>query len=60
MFIAIRAFALNLIVAAVLTLVLRALKVPEGQDKTRPSDYGADETDPKVTEIERTRRFVEP
>ena len=59
-YIAITAFALNLIVAAVLTLVLRALKVPEGQDKTRPSDYGADETDPKVTEIERTHRFVEP
>ena len=59
-YIAITAFALNLIVAAVLTLVLRALKVPEGQDKTRPSDYGADETDPKVAEIERTHRFVEP
>ncbi|WP_416417297.1 monocarboxylate uptake permease MctP [Paenarthrobacter aromaticivorans] len=59
-YIAITAFALNLIVAAVLTLVLRALKVPQGQDKTRPSDYGADETDPKVTEIERTHRFVEP
>jgi SSS family solute:Na+ symporter len=59
-YIAVTAFALNLIVAAVLTLVLRALKVPEGQDKTRPSDYGADETDPKVTQIERTHRFVEP
>ncbi len=59
-YIAITAFALNLIVAAVLTLVLRALKVPAGQDKTRPSDYGADETDPKVAEIERTHRFAEP
>lgn len=59
-YIAVTAFALNLIIAAVLTLVLRALKVPAGQDKTRPSDYGADETDPKVAEIERTHRFAEP
>ena len=59
-YIAVTAFALNLIVAVVLTLVMRALKVPQGEDKTRPSDYGADETDPKVAEIERTRRFVEP
>jgi SSS family solute:Na+ symporter len=59
-YIAVSAFALNLIVAVVLTLVLRALKVPQGVDKTRRSDYGADETDPKVAEIERTQRFVEP
>ncbi|MFE4544022.1 monocarboxylate uptake permease MctP [Arthrobacter sp. NPDC056727] len=59
-YIAVSAFVLNMIVAVVLTLVLRALKVPEGEDTTRPSDYGADETDPKVVEIERTQRFVEP
>lgn len=59
-YIAVSAFALNMIVAVVLTLVLRALKVPQGEDTTRPSDYGADETDPKVVEIERTQRFVEP
>jgi SSS family solute:Na+ symporter len=59
-YIAVSAFVLNLVVAVVLTLVLRALKVPQGEDKTRPSDYGADETDPKVVEIERTQRFVEP
>ncbi|MDP9695980.1 UNVERIFIED_ORG: SSS family solute:Na+ symporter [Arthrobacter globiformis] len=59
-YIAVSAFVLNLLVAVVLTLVLRALKVPRGEDKTRPSDYGADETDPKVAEIERTQRFVEP
>jgi SSS family solute:Na+ symporter len=59
-YIAVSAFVLNLVVAVVLTLVLRALKVPQGQDKTRRSDYGADETDPKVVEIERTQRFVEP
>ena len=59
-YIAVSAFVLNMIVAVVLTLVLRALKVPQGADTTRPSDYGADETDPKVVEIERTQRFVEP
>jgi SSS family solute:Na+ symporter len=59
-YIAVSAFVLNLVVAVVLTLVLRALKVPQGEDKTRRSDYGADETDPKVVEIERTQRFVEP
>ncbi|WP_395403879.1 monocarboxylate uptake permease MctP [Arthrobacter sp. UC242_113] len=59
-YIAVSAFVLNLLVAGVLTLVLRALKVPQGEDKTRRSDYGADETDPKVAEIERTQRFVEP
>ena len=59
-YIAVSAFVLNLVVAVVLTLVLRALKVPQGQDRTRRSDYGADETDPKVVEIERTQRFVEP
>jgi SSS family solute:Na+ symporter len=59
-YIAVSAFVLNLVVAVVLTLVLRALKVPQGLDRTRRSDYGADETDPKVVEIERTQRFVEP
>jgi hypothetical protein len=59
-YIAVSAFVLNLVVAVVLTLVLRALKVPQGEDKTRRSDCGADETDPKVVEIERTQRFVEP
>jgi SSS family solute:Na+ symporter len=59
-YIAVSAFVLNLLVAVVLTLVLRAFKVPQGEDKTRRSDYGADETDPKVAEIERTQRFVEP
>ncbi|KHL03495.1 monocarboxylate uptake permease MctP [Sinomonas humi] len=60
-YIAISAFVLNLIVAIVLTLVLRAFKVPQGADMTRPSDYGADETDPRVLEIEeRQHGFVEP
>lgn len=53
-YIAVSAFVLNLVVAVVLTLVFRAFKVPQGVDKTRSSDYGADETDPKVKQIEAT------
>ncbi len=50
-YIAITAFVLNALVALVLTLVLRALKVPEGRDSTKASDYGANEDDPEVTEF---------
>ncbi|HKU29404.1 MAG TPA: sodium:solute symporter [Arthrobacter sp.] len=57
-YIAVAAFALNLIVAAVLTLVFRAMKLPEGKDITRKSDYGADEDDPKVAELEREYPFT--
>ncbi|GGI00294.1 monocarboxylate uptake permease MctP [Arthrobacter liuii] len=59
-YIAVSAFALNLVVAAVLTLVLRALKVRTGEDLTRPTDYAADETDPKVVQIEKTQHFTQP
>lgn len=41
-YIAMLAFALNLLVAVVLTVGLRAAKVPEGTDRTQPSDYVAD------------------
>ncbi|GAB3270892.1 sodium:solute symporter family protein [Sinomonas notoginsengisoli] len=59
-YIAVSAFALNLIVAVVLTLVFRAFKVPQGIDKTRSSDYAADETDPKVRQIEATAGPTSP
>ncbi|MBL0705929.1 sodium:solute symporter [Sinomonas sp. JC656] len=59
-YIAVSAFVLNLVVAAVLTLVFRALKVPQGIDSTRHSDYGADETDPKVKQIEATAGPTSP
>jgi SSS family solute:Na+ symporter len=59
-YIAVSAFVLNLVVAAVLTLVFRALKVPQGIDSTRHSDYGADETDPKVRQIEATAGPTSP
>jgi SSS family solute:Na+ symporter len=47
-YIALTAFVLNVLVAVVLTLVLNALKVPNGRDETTPFDYQADEGDPRV------------
>jgi SSS family solute:Na+ symporter len=47
-YIALTAFVINVIVAAVLTAVLRALKAPEGDDVTLPEDYRADQGDPRV------------
>ncbi|MDU0314739.1 sodium:solute symporter [Phycicoccus sp. M110.8] len=47
-YIAMTAFAFNLIVAAVLTLVLNALKVDRGHDETIKGDYFADAGDPRV------------
>ncbi len=51
-YIAVTAFAINAIVAIVLTFVFRALKVKDGTDITNPSDYGADENDPKVADLQ--------
>ena len=51
-YIGVTAFLLNLLVAVVLTLVFRALHLPDGRDITRISDYGADEHDPKVEALE--------
>lgn len=48
---AITALVLNLIVAGVATVVLRAAKVSAGTDQTTPSDYVADADDPKVEAI---------
>lgn len=50
-YIALTAFALNLIVVVVLTLVLRALKVPAGVDSTHSTDYVADQGDPGVKDL---------
>jgi SSS family solute:Na+ symporter len=47
-YIAMLAFGLNLLVAVVLTVVLRAMKVAEGVDQTRPQDFHADIGDPGV------------
>ena len=47
-YIALTAFSINIIVAAVLTVVLNALKVSNGRDRTEPADYFADKDDPRV------------
>jgi solute:Na+ symporter, SSS family len=50
-YIALTSFVINLVVVIVLTLVLRALKVPEGVDSTHPTDYLADVGDPGVKDL---------
>ncbi|MEU3841845.1 monocarboxylate uptake permease MctP [Streptomyces sp. NPDC028635] len=47
-YIGLTAFVLNVLVTVVLTLVLKAVKAPEGVDETRPEDYTADAGDPGV------------
>ena len=47
-YIAVSAFVINVVVSVVLTLIFRAVKVPDGRDATTASDYGADEHDPRV------------
>ncbi|MDF8265081.1 monocarboxylate uptake permease MctP [Luteipulveratus flavus] len=47
-YIALTAFVLNVLIAVVLTLVLRAAKVPEGVDETAKADYFVDSDDPRV------------
>jgi len=47
-YIAMTAFALNLIVTVVITAILNGLKVPNGRDATSPGDYFADAGDPRV------------
>ncbi|MFJ1794086.1 monocarboxylate uptake permease MctP [Kitasatospora griseola] len=47
-YIGLTGFVLNLLVAVVLTLVLRALKAPEGADETAKADYSAEAGDEAV------------
>jgi SSS family solute:Na+ symporter len=42
------AVAVNLLIAVIVTLVLRAMKTPDGFDGTEPDDYFADEGDPRL------------
>jgi SSS family solute:Na+ symporter len=44
----------NLLVAALVTLVLRAMKTPEGVDGTEPDDYYADEGDARLEKARTT------
>ena len=50
-YIAITAFILNVAVAVVLTVVLRALNVSPGRDATEPGDYYSDAGDAGVTDL---------
>src|SRR6476620_11822561 len=47
-YVALTAFAINLIVAAILTFVFNAMKVSAGVDETIKGDFFADEGDPRV------------
>ncbi|MEV4175959.1 monocarboxylate uptake permease MctP [Nonomuraea sp. NPDC049709] len=48
------ALGVNLIVAAVGTLIFRAAKVADGKDATARNDYFADEGDPEVKDLDLT------
>ncbi|MFC6936592.1 hypothetical protein ACFQHO_44245 [Actinomadura yumaensis] len=48
------ALAVNIAVAVVATVALKLGKVADGPDATREADYLADETDPKIKELELT------
>ncbi|MGL5911766.1 MAG: sodium:solute symporter family protein, partial [Phycicoccus sp.] len=50
-YIAVTAFVLNLLVAVLGTLLLRAVKAPEGRDETIRGDYFADAGDPRVEKL---------
>jgi hypothetical protein len=49
--IALTAFAINLVVAVVLTFVLRLAKAPDGHDEPIRGDHFADAGDPRVQEL---------
>jgi SSS family solute:Na+ symporter len=50
-YIGLTAFVINVLVAVVLTLALRALNVVEGKDRTHPTDYRSDAGDPGVKDL---------
>ena len=47
-YIALTAFAINALIAAVFTVILDVVRVPHGRDETTAMDYFADEGDPRV------------
>jgi len=47
-YIAITALLINVIVAVVVTLILRVVRTPEGVDATEPEDYYTDAPSPAV------------
>ena len=48
------AVAVNILVAVIVTLILRATKTPAGVDGTTPDDYFADEGDPRLEKARST------
>ncbi|GGS77124.1 solute:Na+ symporter, SSS family protein [Planobispora rosea] len=46
------ALAVNLIVAALGTVIARAVNAPDGDDTTRPDHYLADEGDPRIKDLD--------
>ncbi|MCU1582173.1 MAG: sodium:solute symporter [Microbacteriaceae bacterium] len=59
-YIAVTAFVINAIVSVVLTIVFKAAKVKDGVDSTTVGDYGADENDPKVAQLEKEITWTNP
>ena len=59
-YIALTAFVINLIVAAILTFVFNAMKVSAGVDETIKGDYFADEGDPRVEKHLETGIHIRP
>ncbi|WP_349899426.1 monocarboxylate uptake permease MctP [Parafrigoribacterium soli] len=59
-YIAVTAFVINAIVSVVLTIIFKAVKVKDGVDITTAADYGADETDPKVADLENKVSWTDP
>jgi SSS family solute:Na+ symporter len=51
-YIALTAFVLNLVVTVGLTVLLRALRVPDGPDETAAGDYLAEADDPRVAPLD--------
>lgn len=51
-YIALTAFVINLVIAAVISAVLNAMKVSNGHDETITGDYFADAGDPRVEKLE--------
>jgi SSS family solute:Na+ symporter len=60
LYIAVTALLINIIIAAVLTIVLRAVKAPAGTDATTPDQYHSDAPDPKVLAETERETAAEP
>jgi SSS family solute:Na+ symporter len=54
------AVAVNILVAIIVTVILRAMKTPDGADGTTPDDYFADEGDPRLEKSRTTPDALTP